>query len=85
MQDEATELTGGAAKGGSAENGLSLLVQNCSIAAVTLGERGCLVQQHGEEAFSEPADKDVKVVDATGSLPTVSSASHILEVLIPRT
>ena len=68
-QDEATELTGGAAKGGSAEKGLALLAQHCDIAAVTLGERGCLAQQQGEEAFAEPAAKDVRVVDATGCPP----------------
>ena len=65
-QDEAAELTGGSAKGGSAEKGLALLAQHCSIAAVTLGERGCLAQQRGEDAFAEPAAKDVRVVDATG-------------------
>ena len=67
VQDEATELTGGAAKGGSAGKGLALLAQYCSMAAVTLGECGCLAQKHGEDAFAEPAASDVKVVDATGS------------------
>ena len=66
MQDEATELTGGAAKEGSAEKGLALLAQHCRIAAVTLGERGCLAQHRGEDPLSEPAAKDVRVVDATG-------------------
>ncbi len=70
VQDEATELTGGAAKGGSAEKGLALLAQNCSMAAVTLGERGCLAQKHGEQAFAEPAARDITVVDATGSTST---------------
>ncbi len=77
MQDEATELTGGLAKGGSAEKGLALLAQHCNIAAVTLGEKGCLAQQQGEEAFSEPAAKDVKVVDATGLIASL----HAMRIL----
>lgn len=66
-QDEAAELTGGPEKG-SAEKGLALLAAHCNVAAVTLGERGCLVQQRGGVAFSEPAASNVKVVDATGVL-----------------
>ena len=68
-QDEAAELTGGPEEG-SAEKGLALLAAHCNVAAVTLGERGCLVQQRGGVAFSEPAASNVKVVDATGVSPT---------------
>lgn len=65
-QDEAAELTGGP-EVGSAEKGLAVLAAHCNVAAVTLGERGCLVQQRGGVAFSEPAASNIKVVDATGA------------------
>ncbi|CAL8468805.1 g8346 [Coccomyxa elongata] len=65
-EDEAAELTGGPEEG-SSEKGLALLAAHCNVAAVTLGERGCLVQQRGGVAFSEPAASNVKVVDATGA------------------
>ncbi|CAK0780061.1 hypothetical protein CVIRNUC_004926 [Coccomyxa viridis] len=66
-EDEAAELIGGVAAGGSAEKGLALLAEHCAIAAVTLGERGCLAQRRGEAPFAEPAAKDVRVADATGA------------------
>lgn len=65
-QDEAAELTG--PEVGSAEKGLAMLAQHCDVAAVTLGERGCLVQLRGGDPFAEPAASGVKVVDATGAL-----------------
>ncbi|EIE22244.1 Ribokinase-like protein, partial [Coccomyxa subellipsoidea C-169] len=65
-EDEAAELTGGP-EVGSAEKGLAVLAAHCNVAAVTLGERGCLVQQRGGVAFSEPAASNIKVVDATGA------------------
>jgi len=74
------QLTGGVAKGGSAEKGLALLAQHCNIAAVTLGEKGCLAQQQGEEAFSEPAAKDVKVVDATGLIASMHTCAYWTEL-----
>ena len=83
-QDEAAELTGGPDEG-SAEKGLAVLAAHCNVAAVTLGERGCLVQQRGGVAFSEPAASNVKVVDATGGLsvallepPLPGSTLHIV-------
>ena len=75
-QDEAAELTGGPDEG-SAEKGLAVLAAHCNVAAVTLGERGCLVQQRGGVAFSEPAASNVKVVDATGGLSIALLQPHL--------
>lgn len=72
-QDEAIELTGGVAAGGSAEKGLAVMATHCNVAAVTLGERGCIVQQRGGKPFEEPAASNVKVVDATGVTQKVPS------------
>lgn len=42
------------------------MAAHCAVAAVTLGERGCLVQERGGVPFAEPAASGVRVVDATG-------------------
>ena len=81
MQDEAAELIGGVAAGGSAEKGLALLAEHCAIAAVTLGERGCLGQRRGEAPFAEPAAKDVRVADATGAPLLLCCAPYTLDIL----
>ena len=73
-QDEAIELTGGPAGGGSAERGLGEMAAHCAVAAVTLGERGCLVQARGGVPFAEPAASGVRVVDSTGKCPRQSFA-----------
>ncbi len=65
VQDEAIQLTGGPGVG-SAAAALELLASHCTVAAVTLGARGCLVRGRGGTAFLEPAVANVDVVDATG-------------------
>ncbi len=77
-QDEAIELTGGPGEG-TPEAGLAEMAAHCSVAAVTLGERGCLVQAHAEPPFAEPAASGVRVVDATGFLNLRSSLSRVLQ------
>lgn len=62
----------------TAEAGLAYLAKYCSIAVVTLGERGCLVLAEQDDveitnksiqdkAIYEPACPQVKVVDTTGA------------------
>ena len=78
-EDEAAELgaavlgTGGVgAAGGAApaapEAVLAWLSARCDVAVVTLGEKGCLVQERGAAAaLAAPACSGVAVVDTTGA------------------
>lgn len=60
VQDESVEIAGGAPA--TPEDGLSYLAQHCQVAVVTLGEKGCMVKEHGsEEVILEPACSGVKV------------------------
>ncbi len=63
------QLTGGPA-GGSVDAAAELLAQHCAGAAVTLGERGCLVADRCGARLSEPAVAGVHVVDSTGVVQT---------------
>ncbi|KAK9831420.1 hypothetical protein WJX81_003244 [Elliptochloris bilobata] len=64
-EDEAVQLSGGPGVG-SAAAALEVLSRHCAVAAVTLGERGCLCARDGEQ-LAEPALGGVRVVDATGA------------------
>jgi sugar/nucleoside kinase (ribokinase family) len=59
-QDEAMALTGLSAREACAD-----LASHCSVAIVTMGEKGCYVQQ-GEHAFHHPAFS-VPTLDTTGA------------------
>lgn len=54
---------------GDPEAGLAYLAERCKrMAVVTLGEKGCLIKEHGaEEVIGMPACSGVKVVDTTGA------------------
>ena len=63
------QLTGGPGEG-SVDAAAELLAQHCAVAAVTLGERGCLVADRCGARLSEPAVAGVHVVDSTGVVQT---------------
>lgn len=68
-EDEAIEISGGPGTG-TADKGLEYLSSICTRAAiVTLGERGCLVKEHGsdDKIIAQPACGGIKVVDTTGA------------------
>lgn len=82
LQDEAVQLTGGPSKG-SVDAAAELLAQHCAVAAVTLGERGCLVADRCGARLSEPAVAGVHVVDSTGGVrPSLKRQnSHVRALL----
>lgn len=64
-------MIGGDAEDQSPEAAIAFLAEKADIAAVTLGARGCLVRQVGQEVtLEQPAAGGVTVVDATGALQT---------------
>ncbi|GAB4822086.1 hypothetical protein N2152v2_009132 [Parachlorella kessleri] len=66
-EDEAREIEGGGAVEATPEAGLAYLAAHCQVAVVTLGEKGCIVQEQGGEVVRESACSGVKVVDSTGA------------------
>lgn len=84
MQDEARELLVSQPQNPSqasshAESALDWLTQRCDVAVVTLGERGCIVKQRGQEGIlQEPAAAGVKAEDATGA----ATPAHSILLLV---
>lgn len=78
-QDEALEIAGGREAGGTPEKGLAYLAKHCDVAVVTLGEKGCIVQERGGPVVEEPACSGVKVggVVEQGSSSSSSSAAGL--------
>lgn len=75
LQDEAGELVASEGQTSRArpETALVYLSQHCELAVVTLGDKGCIAQMHGDtDIVQEPACSGVTVVDATGGMPIPS-------------
>ena len=74
LQDEAAELVASEGQSSRArpETALAYLSQHCKLAVVTLGDKGCIAQRHGDtDMVQEPACSGVTVIDATGGMPTL--------------
>lgn len=72
LQDEAAELVASEGQSSRAgpETALAYVSQHCELAVVTLGDKGCIAQMHGDtDIVQEPACSGVTVMDATGDMP----------------
>lgn len=79
-QDEAAELIASEGQSSRAEPeaALAYLSQHCELAAVTLGDKGCIAQRQGDtDMVQEPACSGVIVIDATGGLPILLLMLHV--------